>query len=231
MADQIAHQTTVLPEQPAMLVVGGRRILIDEWPLARSVDERCSMEVSRPSGDWLVIRQKKRAGAGLIIQGLLVLLCGALPSAIAAASEAPWWVSILLGLAMLSFLILMIRGLLSRLRWVRFDRKAGRLVLERRAGFRRERRIDGVYPLTVIKAVQLLHNGRHSVTETQGAGEQQTVSHREFFGYKLNLLLDSPEQPRLHLFSLADWQWIRQTGQLIGEFLGVPVIDKLYHGA
>ena len=28
----------------------------------------------------------------------------------------------------------------------------------------------------------------------------------------------------------ADWNWVRQTGQSIGEFLGVPVMDKLYHG-
>jgi hypothetical protein len=34
----------------------------------------------------------------------------------------------------------------------------------------------------------------------------------------------------VNLASLSDWQWIRETGGHIAEFLGVPVIDKLYHG-
>ena len=52
-----------------------------------------------------------------------------------------------------------------------------------------------------------------------------------FYGYELNLILDDSHQPRLNLFSLSDWSWIRQTGQVIGDFLGIPVIDKLHHGA
>jgi hypothetical protein len=37
------------------------------------------------------------------------------------------------------------------------------------------------------------------------------------------------EQSGNDLFVIA--QWIRQTGQALGEFLAVPVIDKLHHGA
>jgi hypothetical protein len=126
--------------------------------------------------------------------------------------------------------LLLVRAHLSSLRWIRLDRKAGQLVIERRVGFRREPRVDRAYPLDSIRAVQLLFTGRHSVSEPQGAGDQQMISYREFCGYELNLILDDPTVPRLNLFSFTDWEWIRRMGQVIGEFLAVPVIDKLYHG-
>jgi hypothetical protein len=69
------------------------------------------------------------------------------------------------------------------------------------------------------------------VTEPQGAGEHQTTSHRSFYGYELNLLVDGRYAPRFCLVSMADWAWIREAGRSIGEFLGVPVIDSLHHGA
>jgi hypothetical protein len=231
MAEHTGPQATVLPDQPAVLLIGDQRIPIDPWPLARSVEEYRSLEVSRPSDGVLLIGPKKRAAAGVIIPGVLVVLGGALPTALAIAFEAPWWLSLLFGLVVLFFLVVLVRSALSHLRWVRFDQRTGQLVIEGRVGFRREPRVERTYPLATVRAVQLLHNGWHSITEPQGAGEQQTISHRAFFGYELNLVLDDPQQPRLHLFSLSDWQWIRQTGQSIGEFLGVPVLDRLYHGA
>jgi hypothetical protein len=115
-------------------------------------------------------------------------------------------------------------------RWFRFDRRTGQLRVERRAGFGRERRVERTYPLGGFRAVQLLYSGRHSVTELQGAGEQQTTVHREFFGYELNLVLDGPDPGRLHLLALSDWRWVRETGATLGGFLDVPVIDKLQHG-
>jgi hypothetical protein len=159
-----------------------------------------------------------------------VFLGGALPAAIAAAVEVPTWLSILIGLLVLSFLLMLIRSQLSSLRWVRLDREAGELVIERKVGFRRQPCTDRACPLKAIQAVQLLYSGRHSVTRPEGYGEHQTTSYREFFSYELNLILDDPQMPRLNLFSLSDWQWIRQTGQLLGDFLAVPVIDKLHHG-
>src|SRR5437667_190750 len=114
MSDPIRQQPTFIPAQPPMLVVGERRIAIDEWPLARSVEER-------------------------------------------------------------------------------------------RIGFRRVPRVERTCPLNAIQAVQLLYNGRHSVTEPEGAGERQTISYREFFCYELNLVLDDPQAPRLNLFNCSDW--------------------------
>ncbi len=85
-------------------------------------------------------------------------------------------------------------------------------------------------PLASILAVQLLFNGHHTITEPQGAGEQQTISSRSFSGYELNLILDVPRPNRLHLLALSDWDWLRRAGGEIGAYLGVPVVDRLYHG-
>jgi hypothetical protein len=85
-------------------------------------------------------------------------------------------------------------------------------------------------PLASVAAVQLLYNGSHTVTETTGGGEQQSTTTRRFYGYEMNLVLDDPHRPRVHLYSLADWEWVRATGNRLGAFLGVPVIDRLHHG-
>ena len=87
---------------------------------------------------------------------------------------------------------MLVRSQLSSLRWVRLDREAGELVIERKVGFRRQPCTDRACPLKAIQAVQLLYSGRHSVTRPEGYGEQQTISYREFFGYELNLVLDDP---------------------------------------
>ncbi len=230
MAEQLGDPVAFVPSQPALLVVGDRRIPIDEWPLARAVEERRSVEVSRPGDGVLVIGPKPRAGAGLVARSLLLLLGGALPGLVAAACEAPAWLSILLTLIAVALLALMVRGVLSGLRWVRLDRSAGELVIERRVGLRREHRAEHCCPLASIRAVQLLYSGRHSVTEPEGTGERQSVSYREYCGYELNLILDNPQVPRLNLVSVSDWDWVRRAGGQVGEFLGVPVLDRLYHG-
>jgi hypothetical protein len=131
---------------------------------------------------------------------------------------------------MLAIALLLVRAQLSSLRWLRFDRAAGQPAIERRVGFRMEPRVDRTYPLDSIRAVQLWFTGQHSLSEPQRAGDQQTIPYREFCGYELNLILDDPKIPRLNLFGLTDWTWIRQTGQAIGEFLTEPVIDNFYHG-
>jgi hypothetical protein len=231
MSEPLVHPATYIPAQPAVLVLGDRRMPIEEWPLARSVEERRAVEIKRPSDDRLVIEPAKRSGAAAVTKGTFVFLGGVLPGAIAHFLEVPWWGSALISLVVLALLILMVHGMLSQLRWVRFDRAAGDLVIEGRGGFLlREARVERRLPLKSILAVQLLYSGRHSVTEPQGAGERQTTSHREFFGYELNLILDDPRVPRLNLFSTSDWQWIREAGQAVGELLGIPVIDKLHHG-
>jgi hypothetical protein len=230
MPGSLAHPATYIPARPAVLVVGDRQIPIDEWPLAGSVEERCSLEIRRPNGDLLAIEPKSHSQAVGIMRFVLTVLGGVIPVAIGVCVEAPWWLSIGISLIILTILLLVVRGQLSQLRWIRFDRNSGQLVIERRVGFRRKLRVERIDPLESIRAIQLLFTGRHSVTEPQGAGERQSTSYREFCGYELNLIVDDAKTPRLNLFSFSDWEWIRRTGQSLGEFLAVPVIDKLYHG-
>jgi hypothetical protein len=224
------ERAVVIPARPAMLVVGDRQVPIDEWPLARSAEERRAVEFERTEDDQLVIAPRRRAGAGLVAKTLFVIAAGALPGVIAMAMQVPPWLAVPVSGAMMVVVILFLRASLARLRQYRFDRRQGRLIIERRAGFRPEWRVEREEPLASILAVQLLFNGHHTVAEPQGAGEQQTTSYRDFDGYELNLVLDGPPPGRLHLLALADWEWIRRAGREVGDFLGVPVIDGLYHG-
>jgi hypothetical protein len=230
MPDQATEHAVLIPAQPAMLVLGDRRIPVHEWPLAPSVAERNTLELVRTEDDQLVIAPKPRTGASIVVQALFAFVCITLPTLVATLFELPGWLGVALTVLIAAVFVLFIRGQLSRLRWARFDRRSGRLVIERKIGFKRKVRVELDEPLTSILAVQLLYNGRHSVTEPQGAGDQQTITHREFYGYELNLLVDGRHAPRWSLVSMADWAWIREAGRSIGEFLGVPVIDALRHG-
>jgi hypothetical protein len=231
MAAQSNQPVTLIPAQPTTLLVGDRRIPVDDWPLARTVDENRSVEVV-VSDELLVIEPKRRRGAGqIVVIAVLMFLGGAL-------LVIPVFLLSLLSVYLAAFMIvtvfavvaMLVRSSLASMRWITFDRRAKQLVFERRVGFRNQRRIECSYPLETIRAVQLLHSGHRSVSESHGGGDQQWTTHSEFDGYELNLVLDDGAVPRLNLASLADWQWIRETGGRISEFLGVPVIDKLYHG-
>ncbi len=230
MPDPIGPSVSYVPATTAVLVVGDRPIPLEEWPMARSVAERHAMETRQEGADLLAIEPKRRSVIGVIVLSILMFLGGSLPTVVATSLDLPGWLSIVMGLVTLAGLLFLVRLQLSGLRSIRFDRAAGRLVIDRRVGFRRRTRTEASYPLETVLAVQLLFNGLHSVSETLGQGDQQSTSYRQFFGYELNLVLDDPNQRRLNLFSIADWAWIRRTGQTLGAFLQVPVIDKLHHG-
>jgi hypothetical protein len=228
------QSVTMIPAQPTTLLVGDRRIPVDDWPLARAVKERRSVEAV-VSDDLLVIEvePKRLAGPGQIVAKVVFIFLGGVLLAIPVVvlNLLSVYLAALMIVAEFAVVAMIVRSSLSKMRWITFDRRAKRVVFERRVGFRNRRQIERTLPLDFIKAVQLLHSGHHSVSETQGAGDQQWTSHREFDGYELNLVLDDPAAPRVNLASLSDWQWIRETGGHIARFLGVAVIDKLYHGA
>jgi hypothetical protein len=230
MTTEGSQPVTLVPAQPTTLLVGDRRISVNDWPLARSVDENRSVEVAA-SDDLLVIEPKRRSGTAQIVGvPLMFLTAAAFPGLVVGLVGLPVWLAAVISIALLALLVLLVRAGMASLRWITFDRKAKQLTVARRIGFRNRRRIECTYPLESIKAVQLLHSGHHSIYESQGAGEQQSMSHRQFHGYELNLVIDDSAVPRLNLASLTDWQWIRETGGRIAGLLGVPVIDKLYHG-
>ncbi len=47
----------------------------------------------------------------------------------------------------------------------------------------------------------------------------------------MNLVFGDSQQARLHLCTHADWEWMRDTGQKLAEFLRIPIVDQLCHGA
>src|SRR5262245_57602620 len=142
MPESLTHPATYIPARPAVLVVGDRQIAIDEWPLARSVDERCSLEIRRPNGDLLTIEPRSRSVAAGIVRFALIVLGGTIPGVVGISVEVPWWISIGLSLFILIILLLVVRSQLSASRWIRFDRNASHLLIERRVGFRRKPRVD-----------------------------------------------------------------------------------------
>jgi hypothetical protein len=222
------QSVALIPAQPTIVLDGDRRIPVEDWPLAQRVDERRNQEVVR-SEDILVIAPKQGSVAGRVVS-LVLLGATTLPALAVALFTLPFWGAAIVSIVCFAMLGLLVHHYRSSRRWMTFDRQAKRFLVEKRVGFRDGRQVERTFPLDSIKAVQLLYNGRHSVSETQGAGDQQWTSNREFHGYELNLVVDQKEAARVNLASLSDWQWIRDTGGQIAEFLGVPVIDKLYHG-
>ena len=218
------------PSVPATIKLTGREIVVDEHPLATLAEEVRTVQIVTGSAEELVIGPIARVLMGRAMFAAGIVLISVVPLFFLLQDE-PNWVLAVLGVILLGGIVFVIRGSLLSLSWLRFDRRDGRLVAERRAGFSRRRVTNWELPLDKVLAVQLLYNGSHTVTETTGTGDRQSTSTRHFFGYELNLVLDDPERRRVHLLSLADWVWVRETGNRIGTFLGVPVIDELHHGA
>src|SRR5262249_44589493 len=94
MPESLAHPATYIPARPSVLVVGDGQITIEEWPLAGSVEERCSLEIRRPNGDLLTIEPKSHSVAVGIVRFVLIVLGGIIPGVIGLSVEAPWWLSI-----------------------------------------------------------------------------------------------------------------------------------------
>ncbi len=230
MSDTSGYPRMLIPDQPAQIVVGGKRVPVDGWSLAGYAQENNYDRVVRENQN-LTIGPRSRFRASLMFGALFPVFGAMLGLVLVIYTTLPEWLAGVTSLGVLGLFIWYIRSTISSSRWIRFDRVLNQLVIEKRIGFRGRLRVEQTYPLASIVAVQLLHNGRHSVTVTQGAEDQQTTHFREFYAYELNLVLDQESERRINLWSVSDWKWILATGQAIGEFLQVPVIDKLYHGA
>ena len=77
--------SSLISARPAVLIVGDRQMPIDEWPLARRVEERRSVEARQLNAELLVIEPKKWSGASRAALILLTVLGGALPGVLASA--------------------------------------------------------------------------------------------------------------------------------------------------
>ena len=87
-------------------------------------------------------------------------------------------------------------------------------------------------PLTDLVCIQLLYGGFHSEsTEIGEPGTPGSVIHPNYHSYQLNLVFDDPKEPRYNLATHSDWKWMREAGQTLADFLGIPVADQLAHSA
>jgi hypothetical protein len=136
-------------------------------------------------------------------------------------------------LLMFAFLLLGLSGPGRFKRWARFDRRAGLLTMSRRPfGFWSPLQVVQSRPLTDLVCIQLLYGGFHSEsTEIGEPGTPGSVIHPNYHSYQLNLVFDDPKEPRYNLATHSDWKWIREAGQKLADFLGIPVADQLAHSA
>jgi hypothetical protein len=118
-------------------------------------------------------------------------------------------------------------------RWVRFDRRASLLTISRRPfGFRRPLQVVQVRPLTDLVCIQLLYGGCHSEsTEIGEPGTPGSVIDQTYHSYQLNLAFDDQKEPRYNLATHSDWKWMKEAGQTLSDFLGIPVTDQLARSA
>src|SRR5262245_43912052 len=131
MLVQQGQPISFIPARPVLLLVGDRQIPVDEWPLARPVEEKRSLEMVR-SGDVLAIAPNRGTGIGWTGTFIVMYLgSAALPGLVAAIYDAPWWLGVGLSLVMIVALALSLRVILTGLRWITFDHRSGKLVLER----------------------------------------------------------------------------------------------------
>jgi hypothetical protein len=229
--------------RPTTVQVGTRSFPIDGWPLPRRNPwggQRRTVELKQVTDDCLVLEPKKR---WFLWHALLMLgmtagpMAGVLYMLVEEIRGNATWggiVSWSMGAVLLVAILLV--GLSAPggfQRWVRFDRRAGRLTISRRPfGFRRPLHLVQSRPLTDLVCIQLLYGGFHiETTETGEAGTPGSVIHESYHSYQLNLVFDDPKEPRYNVATHSDWKWTREAGQKLADFLGIAVVDQLTHGA
>jgi hypothetical protein len=57
------------------------------------------------------------------------------------------------------------------------------------------------------------------------------VIHQNYHSYQLNLVFDDQMEPRYNLATHSDWKWMKEAGQTLSDFLGIPVTDQLARSA
>jgi hypothetical protein len=201
--------------------------------------ERRAVELKQLSDDCLVLEPMQRA---FIWPRFLMLAASAGPIAGLVYMLVEEWQ----GNADLALILILVIGLVLILamlllgiaapggfkRWLRFDRRAGLLTISRRPfGFRGSLRIIRSRPLTDVVCVQLLYGGFHSDSVEIGEpGTPGSVVNEHYHSYQLNLVFDDRDEPRYNVATHSDWTWMREAGQKLAGFLGVPVVDHLDHG-
>jgi hypothetical protein len=230
MALQQSAQVVV---PPVTIDRGNRSVAIDIWPLPIAGSASRDVELRQPHPDCLELgARKKKARWSLLLAAIPVAVTIAGGIAVNAAEDRT------LGIITAAFfvvlgLLLLLAMWYSSTQCIQFDRRTGAMrVLRKPRHGRREDKVIKSRPLADIVCVQLLYGGFHTVTTTNTSTEpyQGGTQTEQFYSYQMNLVVDDPKEPRFNLTSHSDWQWMRQTGTQLADFLQVPVVDQLYHG-
>jgi hypothetical protein len=228
---------------PATVQLGTRSFPIDPSPLPRTNPwdgQRRTIELKHLTDDCLVLEPKERS---FLWHALLMLgiaagpLTGVVYMLVEEIRGNADWGGIVIwsigSLLMFAFLVLGLSAPGRFKRWVRFDRRAGQLTISRRGfGFRRPLQVVQERPLTDLVCIQLLYGGFHSEsTEIGEPGTPGSVIYQNYHSYQLNLVFHDQKEPRYNLATHSDWKWMREAGQTLADFLGIPVADQLAHSA
>jgi hypothetical protein len=140
--------------------------------------------------------------------------------------------AVLVELTLIGLLLLAVLALASTGRWITFDRRQGIFTISRRPfGWRRLPRVVESRPLPEVAAVELVYGGVATETEPpEPFGGMSPLVERRYDWYEFNLVFRGSGAARLNVASGANWMWMREAGRQVVEFLGVPLIDQLYHG-
>jgi hypothetical protein len=190
-------------------------------------------------GGWLAVWVF--LGGMILVGGLLWLAILAvatmLPAfwALDAAGRGAWGEAVLASFVLSSVVALVVLAVLavaSGGRWVTFDRKGRLLTVKRRPfGWRREPRVVESWALSEVAAIQLVYGGvAEEVVSPSPYDDRSPPITREYDWYEFNVVFRGSTQVRLTITSGPDWGWMRQAGRELAEFLGVPLVDRLYHG-
>jgi hypothetical protein len=104
----------------------------------------------------------------------------------------------------------------------KFDKQNNLLTVERCIGFSKQPQLVATYSLAEALALQLLYHHFKAFCagySTPGKSSQ----------YEMNLVFRDSRVPRVNLAVHSDWQWIRQAGMRLSEFLDVTLVDQLCH--
>jgi hypothetical protein len=105
----------------------------------------------------------------------------------------------------------------------RFDKQTNLLTVERQAGLGKQQQLIDTHSLDDAVALQLLYRFyKHYMTGLHQPGKGAT--------YEMNLVFRNARTPRINLAVHSDWQWMRQAGPRLAEFLDVILVDQLCHG-
>lgn len=104
----------------------------------------------------------------------------------------------------------------------KFDNQTNLLTVERCVGLSKQSHLVATYSLDDAVALQLLYRFyKHCAAGMHSPGKSGS--------YEMNLVFRNSRTPRVNLAVHSDWQWMRQAGPRLAEFLDVSLLDQLCH--